>query len=94
MTTLTVTLDESEYQVDIETVQNNSRDKKIMLHASGYQPDLKEGDITHVLFEIDGAKLSIRGDDAIPVQDAATAGMPMSLIYRNQEVEIEGEQFS
>lgn len=94
MTTLTITLGERDYQVDIEKIQSNSGDKKVTLHAAGYQPGLEEGDMTHLLFEIEGAELSIGGEGATLVQDAAAAGMPIALIYRNHEVEIEGEQLS
>jgi hypothetical protein len=94
MTTLIVKLEERQFHISLYAIQPSPQGKDIVLRASSHQPDLEEGELTELLFDLDEAALSITGDGQALAQAAVAQGLSFTLILDNgHSVEIDSEQF-
>lgn len=94
MTTLIVQLEAHTYHVALDSVKESLKDKNIVLRASSDQPNLGEGELTDVLFDLDEAALSVTGEGQTLVDQGVAQGLNFTLVADGgHSVEIDSEQF-
>lgn len=94
MTTLIATLQGRTFYISLDSIQESPQGKDIVLRAASHQPDLKEGELTEVLFDLNDATLRILGDGQVLVQQGVAQGLNFTLFTSNgYSVEIDSEQF-
>ena len=83
MTTLIATLEGRTFHITLDSVQESPQAKDIVLRASSHQPDLKEGELTNVLFDLKEAALRIFGDGQVLVRQGVKKRLSFNLFTSN-----------
>lgn len=94
MPTLIAEIDGATHHLALDTIQESPATKEIVLRAARFQPKIPEDQITHVLFDMSEASLTIEGDDTGLVANGVAQGQVFSLITANgHSISIGADQF-